>query len=183
MEETKVLSRRNFILTGTIAGLGAASLGVLGACANQTETADEPKAVEGDANTNPVVAESTTDTLFVVDELHCKPGDAEAVYKQYMESYAPGAEARGMTLVSATVCPPIWLTDEVSSNELTFTWSIAGMMGWAGMVTVARYDPEVAPALISFWQDIDKRVVSRTRTLSGPESDVESLTTLAKLGA
>ena len=88
-----------------------------------------------------------------------------------------------MTLVNASVNPPIWLTDEVSNNTLEFVWSVPGMMGWAAMVGVSRYDPEVGPALIDFWRDVDDRVLSRTRTLSAPESDVESLTTLAALNA
>jgi hypothetical protein len=183
MDKTKALSRRDFIITGTVAGLGAASLGILSACDNPTETVDESEPIETTTGSQATAAESTTDTIYIIDELHCKPGDGEALYKHYMENYVPDAEARGMTLASTHVCPPIWLSDDISSNKLTFTWSVAGMMGWAGMVGISRYDPEVAPKLIAFWQDIDKRVLSRARTLSGPETDVESLTTLARLGA
>ena len=56
------------------------------------------------------------------------------------------------------------------------------MMGWAGMVGVSRYSADIAPKLIKFWRAMDERLVGRTRTFSAPDTDVESLTTLARLG-
>lgn len=121
--------------------------------------------------------ESAGDTIYIIDRIECKPGDGKAMYEHYLENYVPGAKERGMTLVLDSVNPPIWLTDEDSHNTLEFVWSVAGMMGWAAMVGVARMDPEVAPKIIDFWRGVDDRVIARTRTLSAPEADVESLTT------
>ena len=78
--------------------------------------------------------------------------------------------------------PPIWLTDDYANNTLTFVWTVKGMMGWAMMVGAARYTPGIAENIIAFWRDMDEKLESRERTLSGPEADVESLTTLARLG-
>lgn len=191
VEQAENYSRRDFLKVGAAAGATLVAAGALTGCASGQETAagaqEKPAATEGQDAPAPAEnaenAETQGDVIYVVDVLHCKPGDGEALYRHYRKNYVPGAEARGMTLVNASVNPPIWLTDDASSNTLEFVWSVPGMMGWAAMVGVSRYDPEVGPALIDFWRDVDDRVLSRTRTLSAPESDVESLTTLAALNA
>lgn len=189
--KTEDFSRRDFLRMGAVAGVSAAALGALAGCSQQEPVAaSEPMPETGDAaapEAQPEPAadagETAGDTIYIVDHIECKPGDGKAMFEHYMSEYVPGAQQRGMTLVNSSVNPPIWLTDEDSTNTLEFVWSVAGMMGWAGMVGVSRYDPEMAPKLIDFWYDVDDRVVSRTRTLSAPDSDVESLTTLARLGA
>lgn len=177
-------SRRDFLKTGAAAGLTFAAMGVLGGCTAEQEPALEDESQDaGATNVDPPVKEQPKDTIFIVDAIRCKPGDGKALYDHYMEQYVPKAQQRGMTLVGTNVNPPIWLNDSDSYNTLEFVWSVPGMMGWAAMVGVSRYDPEIAPALIEFWRAIDDRVESRTRTLSAADADVESLTTLANLGA
>ena len=188
VEQAESYSRRDFLKVGAAAGATLVATGTLAGCASGQEAAagaqEKPAATEGqDAPAAVENAETQGDVIYVVDVLHCKPGDGEALYRHYQKNYVPGAEARGMTLVNASVNPPIWLTDDASSNTLEFVWSVPGMMGWAAMVGVSRYDPEIGPALIDFWRDVDDRVLSRTRTRSAPESDVGSLTTLAALNA
>lgn len=176
-------SRRDFIKAGAVAGLSVAAMGTLAGCASASE--EEPAPAEPETTPEPAEsAEQTqpeTDTIYIVDVIHCKPATGKEIYDHYMANYVPDAKNRGMTLVAANVNPPIWLTDDVSNNTLEFVWSVPGMMGWAAMVGVSRYDPEMSQKLIEFWYDMDDRVLSRTRTLSGPDYDVESLTTLARL--
>lgn len=184
LQESTTSTRRDFLKVGAVAGLALASAGVLGGCTAE-ETPDPAGASqEHDIAGSDIasVEEPRKDTIFIADIIHCKPGDGKALYDHYMERYAPGAEQRGMTLESAGVNPPIWLEDDDSSNTLEFIWSVPGMMGWASMVGVSRYDPTTAAQLIEFWRDIDDRVISRTRTLSAADTDIESLTTLANLG-
>lgn len=189
MTRIEDISRRDFLRAGAVAGASVAALGALSGCAAEA-SAPEPETASGseptpDSEPMPDTgeAEVAADTIYIVDVLHAKPGDGKALFDHYMDKYVPGAEARGMTLVHSNVNPPIWLEDDTANNTLEFVWSVPGMMGWAGMVGVSRYDPEVGPALIDFWYDIDDRVESRTRTLSAPDTDVESLTTLARLNA
>lgn len=191
MTRTENFSRRDFLRLGAVAGASVATVGTLAGCAAEEpaaapapEPAKEPEPTpEPESEPMADTGETAGDTIYIVDRIQCKPGDGKAMFDHYMSEYAPGAQERGMTLVNSSVNPPIWLTDSDSTNTLEFVWSVAGMMGWAGMVGVARFDPEVAPKIVDFWYGVDDRVLSRTRTLSAPESDVESLTTLARLGA
>lgn len=160
-------SRRDFMKLTGAAGVSLAALG------SSVALADAP--ADG--------ASAGGDTIYIVDRLHCKPATGKEIFDLYTERYIPGALERGMTLVTQTVQPPIWLEDEVSNNTLTFVWSLQGMMGWAAMVGVSRYDPQVSQELIAFWRDMDERLESRERTFSSPEADVMSLTTLERLGA
>lgn len=179
-------SRREFLKVGAVVGVSAVAAGTLSACA-QEQKAEEPAApAEEPAEEKQAEAPAETasgDTIYIVDVLHAKPGDGKALFDHYMSEYAPGAQQRGMTLVHTNVNPPIWLNDADANNTLEFVWSVPGMMGWATMVGSSRYNPEVAPGLIEFWRAVDDRVLSRTRTLSAPDTDVESLTKLEKLGA
>lgn len=182
-------SRRDFLRMGAMAGASVAALGTITAVASESAFAAEEVKDEQEETVEPAADNSpnaegekaSTDTIYIVDQICCKPGDGEAMFEHYLENYVPGAKERGMTLVSSSVNPPIWLTDDDSNNTLTFVWSVPGMMGWAAMVGVSRYAPGVAEELVKFWYDVDDRVVSRTRTLSAPDTDVESLTTLARL--
>ena len=183
-------SRRDFLRMGAMAGASVAALGTLSTLSPETALAaeevkddaeDKAKEAEPASEDEAAAEEPTTDTIYIVDRICCKPGDGKAMYEHYMKNYVPGAKERGMTLVNSSVNPPIWLTDDDSNNTLEFVWSVPGMMGWAAMVGVSRYTPGVAEEIIKFWYDVDDRVVSRTRTLSAPDADVESLTTLARL--
>ena len=176
------ISRRSFVRLGAT-GASAVALGAMSAGAALADEEAEASAAQ-DAGNAPDAQTPATDTIYIVDVIHCRPGDGKDMYDHYMGDYAPGAQERGMTLVNASVNPPIWLTDEVSNNTLEFVWSVPGMMGWATMVGMSRNgDPAVRDSIIEFWRGVDDRVLSRTRTLSAPDADVESLTMLARLGA
>lgn len=180
-------SRRDFLRMGAMGSVSVATLGALAGVVPQVAFgAENVKAADGEEKDPEKATEAkaegpVTDTIYIVDQIVCKPGDGKAMYDNYVENYIPGATERGMTLVSTSVNPPIWLTDDDSNNTLEFVWSVPGMMGWATMVGTSRYAPGIAEDLIQFWYDVDDRVVSRTRTLSAPDTDVDSLTTLARL--
>ena len=177
-------SRRDFLKVGAVAGLSVAAMGTLAGCSSASEEELPPVEQEPEeepAAESPAAEQPETDTIYIVDVIHCKPATGKEIFDHYMADYVPDAKNRGMTLVASNVNPPIWLTDDVSNNTLEFVWSVPGMMGWAAMVGVSRYDPEMSQKLIDFWYDMDDSVISRTRTLSAPDTDVESLTTLARL--
>jgi hypothetical protein len=109
-------------------------------------------------------------TLYTTDEIVARPGQALAFLSAYMERYAPGARARGMTLERVLVSPPMWLEDQ--SNTLTITWTLPGTPAWWAMAMQGRFDPGVA----AWWREADAMVVSRRRHFSAAQQDVEALT-------
>lgn len=91
--------------------------------------------------------------IFVIDDILAKPGQGKALYEAYMARYAPGAQARGMTLANRLVEPAMWLPE--GSNRLVFVWTQPHLGVVWGAKQQARLDPEVArwwdeeaPALI-----------------------------------
>ena len=111
----------------------------------------------------------TGKTIYAVDEIVPRPGEARAFLLAYMERYAPGARARGMTLERVLVSPPMWLEDQ--SNTLTISWTIAGVPAWWQMSMQARPDPAIA----AWWSEVDHMVVSRSRNYMAALEDVEAL--------
>ncbi len=107
-------------------------------------------------------------TLYVVDELVARPGDAQALLQDYLERYVPGARARGMALDRVLVSPPLWLAN--GSNTLTITWSLAGVAQWWQMRVLAGADAAVA----AWWAEMDERVVSRQRHFMAAHEDLEA---------
>ncbi len=113
---------------------------------------------------------SSEPTVFVIDELTAKPGRGEALLRAYLERYAPGARARGMSLVHQLVAPAYWLPD--ASNRLLFVWSVAGAAGAWGMKHAGRQDP----AVTAWWQvEAPELVESRTRSICAEAPDLARL--------
>lgn len=111
----------------------------------------------------------TNETIYVVDQVVARPGQARAFLKAYRERYAPGAQARGLVLERVLVSPPMWLEDQ--SNTLTITWTLQGVPAWWQMSSQARPDPAVAV----WWAEVDDMVVSRKRLFMSAVEDVEVL--------
>lgn len=111
----------------------------------------------------------TNETIYVVDEIVARPGEARAFLNAYMERYAPGARARGLVLERVLLSPPLWLEEQ--SNTLTITWTLQGVPAWWQMSLQARPDPAVA----SWWTEVDDMVVSRKRLFMSSIEDVEVL--------
>lgn len=185
------ITRRNLVGAAGVVG----ALAVFGSCgalarAKESAQADSVGSAGAEASSAEGASESAAtgdaayagDTIYIHDVLHCKPGTGKEIYDRYVAEYVPGALERGMTLTHVYVNPPIWLSDDYANNTIEFVWSVAGMMGWAQMVGVSRYSTDVAPALIEFWQGMDKELESRQRFLSGPDGDVDSLTNWSRLG-
>jgi hypothetical protein len=113
---------------------------------------------------------ATEPAVFVIDDLTARPGQGEALLQAYLERYAPGARARGMTLLHQLVSPAYWLPD--ASNRLLFVWSVAGAAGAWGMKHAGRQDPAVS----AWWQvEAPKLVESRTRSICSEASDLARL--------
>ena len=109
-------------------------------------------------------------TVFVIDDLTAKPGRGEALLRAYLQRYAPGARARGMTLVQQLVSPPYWRDD--ASNRLLFVWSVAGPAGAWQMKHTGRQDADLA----AWWnREAPELVESRARVICVDPSDVARL--------
>jgi hypothetical protein len=109
------------------------------------------------------------ETIFIVDRITPKPGQAKAFLDIYMARYAPAARERGMTLVHRWVSPPMWLDEQ--SNTLTIVWTVQGAPAWWNMSFHGRRDPAVS----GFWESIEPMIVSRHRGFSAEAADLESL--------
>jgi hypothetical protein len=110
------------------------------------------------------------ETVYVIDQVTPRPGMAQRFLAAYLERYAPGARARGMTLEHSWVAPPVWLDD--GANTLTFVWSVRGAAGWWAMAATARQDPAVADW---WWNEAAAMVASRQRSFASSPADVGSL--------
>ena len=106
-------------------------------------------------------------TLYVVDEIVARPGDAKALLDAYLERYAPGARERGMVLDRVLVSPPLWLDD--GCNTLTISWTLAGVPAWWHMRMLAGADAAVA----AWWSEVDARAERRQRRFMAAGEDVE----------
>ena len=111
----------------------------------------------------------TSPAVFVIDELVARPGEGERVISNYLDRYAPGAKARGMTLERVLVSPPVWLDDQ--PNTISILWRVDGAGGWWGMRVAAGADPDVA----AFWDAAEARLLSRRRSFAAAPEDIEAL--------
>ena len=156
MAQMHEVSRRDFLRTGAVA---ASSVAVAGALGVQFAGADEAQGSEAPAQP----------TIYIIDRLVCKPGLGREVYDRYLERFEPFAAERGLTLDHAVIAPPVWLTDDVSSNTLEFIWSIEGYPAFAGALT---YGSDEAAA----WRaDLETCTVSRDRSYFTTDADLEVL--------
>lgn len=98
--------------------------------------------------------------VFVIDRVITSPGSAQAFIDAYLDGYAPGARARGMTLRDVLVSPPIWFDDR--TNVVTITWSLPSAQAWWQMTWQGRPDPSVA----RWWETVGEFVVERSRSVA-----------------
>ena len=108
------------------------------------------------------------ETIYILDQVTPKPGKAEAFLKAYMDRYAPGARARGMTLEHTWITPPMWLDSE--SNTLFIVWSLKGAGNWWAMNHMGRREKDV----LDWWADADSMIESRKRSFLGNVADIAS---------
>ncbi|GAA1673168.1 hypothetical protein MMUR_35220 [Mycolicibacterium murale] len=105
--------------------------------------------------------------VFVIDRVTTRPGCARRFVDAYLDSYAPGARDRGMTLRDVLVSPPIWFDDQ--PNTITITWTLPSAQAWWEMTWKGRPDPTVG----QWWSDIDELILERTRSVAADATDVE----------
>lgn len=108
-------------------------------------------------------------TIYVIDEITALPGRGRELLAAYRERYAPGAEARGMTLDRILVSPPMWLDDD--SNTIQISWTLKGAPAWWGMSFQSRTDPTVA----DWWAEADEMIVRRNRYFATAEADIAEI--------
>lgn len=175
--EKEAMTRRMFCAAS--ATLGVASVGALAGCsapsksASFSEASDELSLANEKDEQKPVQSEGSTgveDKLYIVDTIKPKPGDGKSFLDDYMSTYAPLAEAAGMTLVACVVAPPIWI--DTDSNIVQVTWTVDDIAeaAWA-MNSATRYNP----AYVEWWGSVRNRVVLRDRSYYASESYMEVL--------
>jgi hypothetical protein len=109
-------------------------------------------------------------TVFVIDDLTAAPGQGEALLREYLARYAPGARKRGMTLVHQLVSPAYWLPE--GSNRLLFVWTVAGPEGVWAMKHAGRQDPELA----AWWTERAPRLATaRSRAICAEAAHLAEL--------
>jgi hypothetical protein len=108
------------------------------------------------------------ETIYILDEMTAKPGQAEALLAAYMEKYAPAARERGMILVHRWVTPPLWLKEQ--SNTLYVIWTVQGAKAWWQMSFLGRRDHAVA----GWWEEAAPMIESRRRCFLGDVADLGS---------
>lgn len=108
-------------------------------------------------------------TIFVVDELVVAPGQGEAILKEYLDSYGPGARARGFTLDRVLVNPPLW--NDHAPNTVTISWTVQGAGPYWNTLFQSRNDD----ALAQWWKDFSKKLISRRRTVHAAADDLKGL--------
>jgi hypothetical protein len=109
------------------------------------------------------------ETIYILDEMTAKPGQAEALLAAYMADYVPAARERGMTLIHRWVTPPLWL--KAQSNTLHVIWTVQGAKSWWRMSFIGRRDPAVA----GWWENAAPMIESRRRCFLADADDLESL--------
>lgn len=103
--------------------------------------------------------------IFVIDEIVARKGKGKAFHDAYMGRYAPGAEARGMTLAHRLVEPAMWLPD--GSNRLLFIWSMPDLGTVWGAKQRARFDPDVD----RWWQEEASALIESRQRYTTAEAD------------
>ncbi|TFV57847.1 hypothetical protein E4P42_14045 [Mycobacterium sp. PS03-16] len=111
----------------------------------------------------------TEGAVYVIDRVVTRPGAAREFVDAYLESYAPGARNRGMTLRQLLVSPPIWFDDQ--PNTVTVTWSLPSARAWWEMTWQGRPDPSIA----EWWSEMDDLILERSRSVAAAADDVDRL--------
>lgn len=111
----------------------------------------------------------TEATIYVIDEFVVQPGRGREFLAAYRALYAPGAQARGMTLDRILVSPPMWLDDD--SNTIQISWTLNGAQAWWAMSFQSRGDPAGA----DWWAEADEMIVRRNRHFASAEADLAEI--------
>jgi hypothetical protein len=108
--------------------------------------------------------------IWIVDEVETRPGMGPAFLEAYLSRYAPGAEARGLTLAHRMVEPAMWLDD--APNRLILVWQAAD----AGAVWAAKHQARGDPAVTAWWEEeAPAYILSRKRGTFAPADALEAL--------
>lgn len=108
-------------------------------------------------------------SIWIVDDVRCRPGMGRQFLDAYMRDYAPGAVARGMTLAHRMVEPAYWTGDV--PNRITLVWAVPD----AGTVWQTKFMARQDPSVERWWKDADAFLVSRERRIMADAEDVETL--------
>ncbi|MGV9661890.1 hypothetical protein ACWDUL_02110 [Nocardia niigatensis] len=108
-------------------------------------------------------------TIYIIDRIVLEPGKARAFIDAYLNEYAPGALARGLTLDRVLVSPPAWIDQE--STVVTATWTVEGPQQWWAAALKGRHDPAYA----QWWNSVSPMIIERDRSMAAAADAVEGL--------
>ena len=114
------------------------------------------------------------DPIYVLDELHLKPGMLDAFLASMRANYLPGAEARGQVLVHTWVTPPT-STDGIPMSVL-LVWRLEGVAGFWRMRS-----QNATPDVVQWWKDCEAFVDSRSRRFAASPSSIPAFEALGRL--
>ena len=103
--------------------------------------------------------------IHVLDALVAKPGRLDELRDLLLRGYLPGAQARGMRLLSQWIAPSVG--SGAQSGEWILLWGIADIAAWWSMRAQASLDPQVE----SVWREADACLERRTRRMLAPGGD------------
>jgi len=109
------------------------------------------------------------DTIYVMDEMVVPPGQGEAILKDYLDSYGPGARQRGFVLDRVLVNPPLWTHH--APNTITVSWTVQGAGAYWNTLFQSRNDE----ALAQWWKEFSTKLISRRRTVHAAAEDLKGL--------
>lgn len=95
--------------------------------------------------------------IGILDQIEVAADRLAAVQQLVDASYTPGAIARGMTLASTWVSPPV--ATPGAANTLWVLWQVPDIGAWWGMRSRAGFDP----TLPAYWAEVDKLCSRRDR--------------------
>jgi hypothetical protein len=111
--------------------------------------------------------------IYILDQITPKAGQAEIFLKHYLDTYAPLARERNMTLAHSWISPPLWLQGD-QLNTLFMVWSVPG--GAFGYLTAAMAHPGALDGSASFWwRDAEHMIATRSRSILSDTNDIASL--------
>jgi hypothetical protein len=115
-----------------------------------------------------------TDPIYVLDDIHLKPGMLDAFLASMRAHYLPGAEARGQVLVHTWVTPPT--TTKGIPIGVVLVWRLEGVSGFWRMRS-----QNSTPEVVQWWSDCETFIDSRSRRFAATPGSLPAFEALGRL--
>jgi hypothetical protein len=115
--------------------------------------------------TNGSVVGTSMPRIAIIDEISVTGSDVGIIRQRYLDDYAPGARARGMSLELDLQWPASPVLE--GENRLTFVWSVTDLQQWWQMRLSGAADPSV----LDFWAALSPDIIGRRRSFQAIAND------------